>query len=318
MQIVKDPAALTHDTRTVLTMGTFDGVHCGHRAIIGSLIETAQRQGWRSVLLTFDPHPRDVLGGATDGIFLLSTIEERISMFEQLGVDSCVVMPFTRDLSLLEPEDFFRKIFMDSIGVGAIVVGFDHAFGKGRHGHVDELRRLGNKYEVGIDIVPQYDLDGVKVSSTAVRHALLRGDIAQATRFLGRSYTLEGIVQRGEGLGRTIGFPTANIVRAHARKLLPAAGVYAVRITHDGRQHDGMMNIGRRPTVSVQEHLSVEVNLFDFNEDLYGASLEIAVVARLRDEHRFASLDDLRQRLEQDRTEARSLLAHDQTTIRIH
>lgn len=318
MQVVRDPAALTRDERTVLTLGTFDGVHLGHRAIIGTLTDAAHARGWRSVLLTFDPHPRDVLGGSTDGVFLLSTIDERLGMFEALGIDCCVVMPFTRDLSLLEPEEFFRRIFLESIGVGAIVVGFDHAFGKGRHGHIDELRRLGAQYKVDIDIVPQYDIEGVKVSSTAVRHALLRGDVAQATRFLGRPYTLDGIVQRGEGLGRTIGFPTANIVRAHARKLLPAAGVYAVRVTHGDAVHAGMMNIGRRPTVSVQEHLSVEVHLFDFTGDLYGDALEIAVIARIRDEHRFASLDELRSKLEQDRSEALALLAHDDTNYRIH
>lgn len=318
MQVVRDAAALTRDERTVLTLGTFDGVHLGHRAIIGTLTDAARARDWRSVLLTFDPHPRDVLGGSTDGVYLLSTIDERLEIFETLGIDCCVVMPFTRDLSLLEPEEFFRRIFLESIGVGAIVVGFDHAFGKGRHGHIEELRRLGAQHAIDIDIVPQYDIEGVKVSSTAVRHALLRGDIPQATRFLGRPYTLAGIVQRGEGLGRTIGYPTANIVRAHARKLLPAAGVYAVQVTHGDAVHGGMMNIGRRPTVSVQEHLSVEVHLFDFAGDLYGDTLEIAVIARIRDEHRFASLDDLRRQLDVDRAEARALLAHMDTLNSIH
>ncbi|MBI5646588.1 MAG: bifunctional riboflavin kinase/FAD synthetase [Ignavibacteriae bacterium] len=295
-------------TPSVLTLGTFDGVHRGHAAIIDTVRAEARRTGLRSVLLTFDPHPREVLRPDNAPVHLLTTIDERLRIFAGHGLDLCIVLPFTRDLSMLEADEFFRDIIVGALGAREVVVGVDHAFGRGRGGRLDALRAMGVASGVGVTVVPELVEDGVKVSSTSVRTALLDGDAARAAALLGRPYSFEGIVRRGDGLGRTLGFPTANIHSDTGRKLIPKPGVYAVTVVVDGVERGGMLNIGRRPTVSDQEHLSVEVHIFDFHGDLYGMSAEVRLVARLRDEARFASAVELVAQLHEDERTARALV----------
>jgi riboflavin kinase/FMN adenylyltransferase len=293
---------------TVLTMGTFDGVHRGHQVILDRVVDAASRVGARSMVLTYDPHPREVIGAGRDEVRLLTTVRERLRLFEDRGVDACLVLPFTRDVSLLDAETFFRTFVVDCIGATRVVVGFDHAFGNRRSGSIDELARLGARAGIAVDVVEAQSVEGRKVSSSAVRAALSDGDISHATEMLGRPYRISGIVQRGDGLGAGLGFPTANVHIDHPRKLLPRNGVYAVRASFNARVHSGMMNVGVRPTITTRGIVSVEVHLFDFSENIYGAELDSAVIARLRDEQTFPNRDALIAQLHRDERDARRLL----------
>jgi riboflavin kinase / FMN adenylyltransferase len=314
MQIARSLSDVPRDPATVLTLGTFDGVHRGHRAILDETLRVAATEGLRSVLVTFDPHPREVVRHNGEAVYLLTTVDERLRILEPLGLDLCLVLPFTRDLSLLEAKDFFRDVLFERIGARHIVVGEDHAFGRGRGGRIDELRRLGADAGVAVTVVPALEAEGGKLSSTAIRAALLAGDIPKANRLLGREYSFSGMVRRGDGLGQQLGFPTANVHLDSSKKLLPLPGVYAVSARLDARVLAGMMNIGRRPTVSDQGHISTEVHLFDFDEDLYGRTLEVRMLERIRDERKFSTRDDLIAQLRLDDARARQIA----TTPTIH
>lgn len=308
MLVLRHPDEVTRDPRTVLTMGTFDGVHLGHQCILTRLVHAARADAAPSMLLTFDPHPREVIGRGSDEVRLLTTIDERLRLLERYDIDMCFVLPFTRDLSLLTAEEFFRRIIVDRIGARHLIVGFDHAFGRGRSGTIEALRALGAAHGIAVDVVPELDVDGQKASSSAIRSALMEGDIARATRYLGRPYQLSGIIQRGEGLGAQIGFPTANIHIDHPRKLLPKVGVYAARVGVGTRTIDAMMNIGYRPTVSNEHRITVEAHLFDFTENIYGVPVDVAVLERVRDERAFPSIDALAEQLRSDRDTVRAIL----------
>jgi riboflavin kinase / FMN adenylyltransferase len=297
---------IERDDRSVLTVGTFDGVHQGHRPIIGYLVERARAQDGCSVVVTFDPHPREVVTG--EPVSLLTTLEERADLLEQRGLDRLVVLPFTRDLSMLTGEEYVRQILIGAVGLREIVIGYDHAFGHRRSGNRQTLEALAGDLGFSVDVIPEQEIGGRGVSSTRVRTALREeGDVEGAAVMLGRNYRLAGTVVRGDRRGTTIGYPTANLRPANARKLVPKPGVYAVRASNGG-EHDGMMNIGRRPTFLEDADVSLEVHLFDFDGDLYGDALEVEFVARLRDEQRFSGLDEIRRQLAEDERHARSLL----------
>ncbi|MDH7515491.1 MAG: bifunctional riboflavin kinase/FAD synthetase [Bacteroidota bacterium] len=309
MRTVHDLTAVKPEP-SVVTLGTFDGIHRGHRLIIESVCDEARRNALRSVLVTFDPHPREVLRHDGERIYLLTTLEERLRILNETPLDLCIVLAFTRDLSLLEADEFFHQVLVERIGARHLVVGSDHAFGKGRRGRIEQLLALGAESGVVVTAVPELVLPGGPVSSTAIRRALHAGDMRTAWEFLGRPYTLSGVVQRGEGLGRRIGFPTANIRIASERKLVPLDGVYAARVrTPDGIDRAAMVNIGRRPTVSDDDTRSVEAHILDFDGDLYGACLEAALMERLRDTIRFPSVEELARKLAEDEREVRRLLA---------
>ena len=318
MLVARSLSELSRDPATVLTIGTFDGVHRGHRAILEETLRVAGAERLRSVLVTFDPHPREVVRHNGEAVLLLTTVEERLRVLEPFGLDVCLVLPFTRDISMLDAGEFFRTILLDRIGARHIVVGVDHAFGRGRGGRIDELRRLGEENGVAVTVVPALEADGGKISSTAIRDALLAGDIPSATRGLGRLYTLSGVVRRGDGLGRQLGFPTANLHLDSNKKLLPLAGVYAVQASVGERAFEGMMNVGRRPTISDAGHISTEVHLFDFSDDIYGRTMEVRILERIRDEVKFASLDALIAQLRRDGVSARRLLARHNDTTHMH
>lgn len=312
---------IARDARSVLTTGTFDGVHLGHQAIVRYLVERAGRVGGVPTLVTFDPHPREVIAGVQ--VPLLTTMDERAELARSLGIERFVVLPFTRDLSNLEPEAYVTDILLGQVGMKEIVVGYDHRFGRRARGDRDLLDRLGADHGFSVDVIPEQIETGVTVSSTEIRQRLAAGDVEGAAGLLGRSYRFGGTVVRGDGRGRTIGFPTANVLPDHERKMLPAVGVYAVRArvasggsaaagSASGVRGDtmlGMMNVGRRPTFETDGALKAEVHLLDTDADLYGRRLVVEVVARIRDEQRFDGPDALVAQLRDDRQRARWLLA---------
>ena len=284
----------------VLTIGTFDGVHLGHRKILDRVRSLSAEMKIPSAVLTFDPHPREVIGRRGEPTYLLTTIDERIEMLERTGLDACMVLPFTRDISMLDADTFFDEYIVRSLRAEQLVVGMDHAFGKGRSGTVEELVRLGMKHGVGITQVGELLLDGMKVSSTAIRNVLKEGDVRRVASFLGRPYSVSGIVVRGDGLGSQLGFPTANIELQNPAKMLPRRGVYLVDVLLGGERYTGVMNIGIRPTVSKQVHVSLEVHILSCSGKLYGLHLQVELLDRLRDEIRFDSRDQLVAQIAED------------------
>lgn len=295
--------------QSVVTTGTFDGVHLGHQAIIRYLVQRAAEVGGVPTVVTFDPHPREVLLGHP--IPLLTTLGERADALEALGVERFVVVPFSRDLSLLEPEAYVVDVLADGVGMQEIVIGYDHRFGRKARGDRALLEALGAEHDFSVDVIPE-QIDGdVTVSSTEIRRLLKdEGDAQRATHLLGRPYAFTGTVVRGDQRGRTIGYPTANLSLTDTRKLVPRPGVYAVHARlGDGTEVAGMMNIGQRPTVVEEGATTIEVHLFDFSGDLYGTAVRVEVVERLRDEHRFDGLDALVAQLGRDEADARAALA---------
>ena len=294
---------------SVVTTGTFDGVHRGHQAIVRYLVDRARRLGGVPTVVTFDPHPREVLTGGA--VPLLTSLDERADLLEALGVERFVVVPFSRDLSLLEPEAYVTDVLVDRVGLAEIVVGYDHRFGRKARGDRALLERLGAEHGFSVDVIPEQVEGDVTVSSTRVRRLLGdEGDAARAAVLLGRPYRITGTVVHGDARGRLIGFPTANVEPADPRKLVPAVGVYAVRVgLPGGAVAGGMMNVGRRPTFEADGATRAEVHLFDADADLYGRRLAVDVVARLRGERRFGGVEALVVQLGRDREDARAALA---------
>lgn len=300
---------IRHDPTSVLTVGTFDGVHVGHQAILKYLASRARERGGSSVVLSFDPHPREVVTGKA--MPLLTTIAERADAVEAIGIDRFVILPFTKAFSMLPAEEFVEDILVRRIGLREIVIGYDHAFGHDRRGNAALLKQMGDDRGFTVDIIPAQVVAEHVVSSTQIRKLLeSEGDVVSAAEMLGRNYSLRGTVVQGEGRGRSIGFPTANLDVEHPRKVVPAVGVYAVRVVRDvtdGHALPGMMNIGFRPTFGDGER-TVEVHLLDFDGTLYGDVLRIEFVARMRDERRFTSKEKLVQQLSEDRSRCKQLL----------
>lgn len=305
---------IERDASSVVTVGTFDGVHVGHRAIIRYLVRRASEREGTSAVVSFDPHPREIVHG--DEIPLLTTVEERAELIEQLGIDRFVVIPFTLEFSTLQAEDFVRDILVQRIGLREIVIGYDHAFGRNRRGDADLLGELGQIHGFAVDVIPPQVVEKHVVSSTEIRDALVgTGDVRRARELLGRNYSLTGNVVEGDGRGRQIGFPTANLTVDHPRKVIPAIGVYAVRVyvppenerPRSARTYSGMMNIGRRPTFDNGEVL-LEVHLLDFDGDLYGRHLRVEFVEKMRDERKFDSVEALTEQLSRDRLRCIQLL----------
>lgn len=292
----------------VVTPGTFDGVHKGHRTILNRVSELAKKNGGESVVLTFHPHPRIVLQGEDTNLRLLTTLEEKAELLRKAGIDHFIIHPFTVDFSRTSVVYYVRDMLVGKIGMKHMVIGYDHHFGRNRAGNLENLLELAPLYEFEIEEIPAKEIDAVSVSSTKIRKALVNGDVDLAAEYLGYEYSLTGTVQKGQQIGRRMGFPTANIQVDNALKMIPGEGVYAVRVTVDSRQHHGMLNIGKRPTVDEQSaDRSIEVHLLDFDGKLYGKRLTLSFVSRLRNEMRFSDLDGLKNQLIKDRESVRSL-----------
>lgn len=298
---------IERDDRSILTVGTFDGVHRGHRAIIDYLKTRAREQEGPSTLVSFDPHPRSVVHG-TD-VSLLTTVQERAALLDGLGIDRFVVIPFSSEFAQLDPKTYVEDVLVERIGMQEITVGYDHRFGKKRAGDVDLLNELSSHYGFEVDVIPPQEVNEDVVSSRRIRDLLAeKGDVETAADLLGRPYRLGGVVAQGEGRGRQLGYPTANLSLEDARKLVPRRGVYATKVRlPDGRERGGMMNIGRRPTFDEMD-ATVEVHLLDFEGDLYGERLPVQFLRRLRDEQKFESPDALAMQLSEDEQHCRTIV----------
>lgn len=284
----------------VVTSGTFDGVHLGHQKILNRLKEVAADTSGESVVITFYPHPRSVISPDNKTINLLSTLDEKIELLEKNEINHLVIIPFTREFSELSSEEFIQKILIETIGTKTLVIGFDHRFGKNREGGFDYLKENKARYGFNIEEIPRHDLENVGISSSKIRKALNEGDVPTADHFLGRNYSISGVIVKGKQLGRTIGFPTANIQVREIAKLVPADGVYAVKVYYREEEFGGMLNIGNRPTVD-GTFKTIEVNIFDFDREIYGETLKVEFLQKIRNEQKFNGLDELKAQIAKDK-----------------
>ncbi|MFM2009700.1 MAG: Riboflavin biosynthesis protein RibF [Bacteroidota bacterium] len=294
------------DKKTIVTIGTFDGVHLGHAAILKKLTQNTQNETFESTVLTFFPHPRMVLQGKSD-LKLLNTINEKIELLEKIGIDNLIIHPFDETFAELNAEAFVSTILVDHLRVQKIIIGYDHRFGKNRTANIDDLISFGAQYGFEVEQISAQEIDEISISSTKIRTALEEGDIQLANEYLGYSYFLSGTVVKGKQLGRTIGFPTANISLEEDYKLVPQNGVYVVQAEIDGKTIYGMMNIGFNPTVHGKQK-TIEVHLFDFDTDIYNRKIQVAILQRIRSEKKFESIELLTKQLEEDRNFSRNYL----------
>jgi riboflavin kinase/FMN adenylyltransferase len=300
LRIFNDLDTIGEIQNPVVTIGTFDGVHLGHQKILHTLKNEAESVQGESVLLTFYPHPRMVLFPESHGLKLLQTQAEKIDKLEKNGLQNLVVYPFSFEFSRLTALEFIRDILVNKLHVRKIVIGYDHQFGKNREGSIAYLKDIADTYEFEVIEIPAQDIDEVNVSSTKIREALLQGDVQRANMFLGETYQLSGTVIRGKALGRTIGFPTANIDVNSDLKLIPGIGVYAVEVLVDGQVYRGMLNIGLRPTVVSSDVVNLEVHILDFHQDIYDKNITVRFMDRVRDEQKFESVEALKEQLKND------------------
>lgn len=307
MQVHRQLDQLPAFTNAILTIGTFDGVHGGHQQIIQQLKAEAALAGGETVVITFHPHPRKVLRGDDAVVQLLTTTDEKIALLRQSGIDHLVIVPFTPAFALLSARDYIARFLVEKFHPHTIILGYDHQFGHNREGNYHLLEALKEVYGFKVKEIPAQVLHQVAISSTKIRNAILSGEIEEANAFLGYPYFFEGLVVPGNKLGRTLGFPTANLQPTNSEKLVPAHGVYAVRVFEEGKwnqpQYQGMMNIGIRPTIGGIKRM-IEVNIFDFDADIYGQTIGIQVLHRLRGEQKFDGLDALKGQLAKDKEAA--------------
>ena len=307
MQVYHDIADFRPLRNAVVTSGTFDGVHLGHQKILSRLREAAQASGGETVVITFWPHPRMVVSNDSQNLRLLSTIDEKIELLRQNGVQHLVVVPFTREFSELTSDEFIQQILIDTIGTTKLVIGYDHHFGKNREGSFEYLQKNAHRFGFEIEEIPRQEIDHLTVSSTKIRQSLVEGNTSVANELLGRIYTFTGVIVKGRQLGRTIGYPTANVQVLESYKLIPADGVYAVRVHVRGQWLKGVMSIGFRPTVNGIGRTQ-EVYIFDFQENIYGEKMTVENVAFIRPELKFDGLDALKKAIDDDCTAALALL----------
>jgi riboflavin kinase/FMN adenylyltransferase len=307
MQVHFDVNTLPNIKNAIVSQGTFDGVHLAHKKIIERLKQIASIKDGETVLITFEPHPRMVLFPDDHGLQLLSTLNEKIHLLEKAGIDHLIILPFTKEFSRQTSEQFIRTILVNKIKTNTLVIGYDHRFGKNREGSFEHLKESSSLYGFEVEEIPEQDIDDIAVSSTKIRKALLNNDIQTAQKYLGNSYSLEGKVVKGKQLGRTIGYPTANIEVENTFKLIPQDGVYAVWVWYNKAKFGGMLNIGNNPTVAGKGR-SIEVNIFDFEKEIYTEMLKIEFVSKLRNEEKFNGLDALKAQLHLDKQNALSIL----------
>lgn len=292
---------------SVVTIGTFDGVHIGHQKIIKRLINTAKQMGLKSIILTFFPHPRMVLQKDTS-IKLINTIDERYAILDALGLDYLIIKKFTKEFSRLSAEDFVKQILVEKLHAKKVIIGYDHRFGRNRNADINNLKAFGETYGFDVEEISAQDIDDVSVSSTKIRKALNKGDILQANEFLGHPFMLSGKVVKGKGLGKQFQYPTANLCIHEDYKLIPKQGVYIVKSSINNTVFYGMMNIGTNPTVGGNAQ-SIEVHFFDFHKDIYGTKIQIDLLHRIRNEEKFESIEALKQQLAKDKKIALDYIA---------
>lgn len=290
---------------SILTLGNFDGLHLGHQELVRMIIQRAREMGALSMVVTFRPHPLKILAPEKCPP-LISIYEEKIRLFERLGIDVLVKIPFTLEFSSMSPEDFVRDILCDTLGAREIFVGYNYRFGRGREGDIQKLRTLGEKYGFTVREIEQIAVDGEAISSSKIRTLLRDGDVEHAAKLLGRNYAITGIVVRGDGRGKGLGFPTANIASKHT--IIPSDGVYAVRLVVRERVYDGIANIGMRPTFN-KKVLAIEVHVFNFSEDIYGEDISLYFLRKIREEKKFKGAEALVTQIKSDIEAAKEILS---------
>lgn len=308
MKIYTDINQFVPVKNAVVTIGTFDGVHLGHRAIFNKMIQDARKIGGQTVVVTFFPHPRVVLNINSENLRFITTQEKKMEIMEEIGIDHVIVIPFTKEFSRMSSESFIKSIIVDKINAAKLVVGYDHHFGKNRMGDFKLLYDLGQKYQFKVERIPAQDIENIAISSTKIRKALEVGDVKKANKWLGYQYSICGTVIHGHALGRELGFPTANIHTDLPYKLISFQGVYACFVDFKGKEYKGMANIGHRPTVG-DDGLSTEVHLFDFDQEMYGETVCLRFVDRIRSEIKFDGIDALKQQLQRDKEMALQLIS---------
>ena len=294
--------------KTIITLGTFDGVHIGHKKILERVLQNTNNGAYESLVLTFFPHPRMVLQGDSD-IKLLNTINEKIDLLQEIGIENLVIHPFDETFSRLTAEEFVKTILVDRFNIQKIIIGHDHRFGRNRTANIDDLITYGEQYGFEVEQISVQEINEISVSSTKIRQALIEGNMTLANDYLGYDYFLTGTVIHGKQLGRTINFPTANIEIQENYKLIPLNGVYIVKSTIENKLVYGMMNIGLNPTVNGQKR-SIEVHFLDFDADLYDTEIRVSVLSRIRSEQKFESFNLLKEQLGKDKQMTISYLNH--------
>lgn len=312
VRIYKGIDELGEFKNSVVTIGTFDGVHKGHQKILSRLNKLADEISGESILFTFYPHPRMVVFPDNHNLKLIQTIDEKIDSLEKLGLDNLIIYPFTKAFSRLTAFEFVRDILVEKLKVKTLVIGYDHQFGRNREGDLEFLKETAKIFDFKVEEISAEEVQEVNVSSTKIRQSLLEGDIEKTNGFLGRPFRYSGVVVEGQKIGRTIGFPTANIEIKNQHKILPKDGVYAVRVQIGGTLIDGMMNIGMNPTVLAKESLEkkVEVHLFDFNTEVYGEHVAVFLYRYIRKEKTFSNLEALKSQLNDDSKKVRNFFNH--------
>ena len=311
MKIYRNILETQNIPNAVVTIGTFDGVHLGHQAIFNKMKDLAQDIGGETVVVTFEPHPRQVLNIDSSNLRFLCTPEQKLEKFEEVGIDNVVIINFTKEFARTPSEMFIKGYIIDNIKPAYIVVGYDHHFGKNRMGDFDLLNDMMKKYNFKVERVEAQNVEGIAVSSTKIRNALATGNVKRANQLLGYTYSITAEVVVGNKIGRTLGFPTANLELPREYMLINNRGVYACLVDYEGKTYKAMANIGHRPTIGDRSENNplVEVNLFDFDGDLYGKHIRVRFIDRIRDEEKYDSLDALKAQLRQDREKAKQILA---------
>jgi riboflavin kinase / FMN adenylyltransferase len=307
MKVYKSIQEFRPIENAVVTSGTFDGVHKGHQKILNRLNEVADGINGESVVITFHPHPRMVIATDSDDLKLLSTIDEKIQLLDNQGVKHLIIIPFTREFSELTSDEFINKILVERIGTKKLVIGYDHRFGRNREGGFDYLKVHSHEYGFEIEEIPRQEIDHLTISSTKIRNSLIEGNVKIANELLGRMYSFTGLIAKGRQLGRTIGFPTANVQVSEQYKLIPSDGVYAVKVHIRGEEKFGMMNIGMRPTVNGIGRTQ-EVNIFDFEDDIYGEKMTVELIDFIRKEQKFNGLDELKAQINTDKMMIKTII----------
>jgi riboflavin kinase/FMN adenylyltransferase len=300
MQIFEDLSKVSYNKNSVVTLGTFDGIHLGHKKIIDGVVKKAAGLGGRSFLITFYPHPRKVVSKGNH-IKLLSTPSEKAFMLSRLGIENMLIVKFSKEFSQLTPDAFIENYIVNGIGAKEVVIGYDHHFGKGRGGDIDFLREKGIESGFEVTVVPAYDIGGDTISSSKIRRAISEGNISKANRYLGRSYSFSGKVIHGDKRGRELGFPTANLEFGNDDKLLPAIGIYVVEVIVSDKAHYGLLSVGKRPTFYASGDIVTEVYIYDFKDDIYDETVKINVLERIRGEEKFSSVESLVQQMNNDK-----------------
>ena len=298
MRIFDNLKSYSSEKESILTIGTFDGVHIGHNKILKRLIQDSKKNNLSSLVMTFFPHPRMILNKSHD-IKMIDTISEKINLLEKTGLDNLIIHPFDNNFSKIRAKEFVEEILVKKLKIKEIIIGYDHKFGKDREASVEDLKKFGKDYMFTVKEIPAQEIDSIAISSTKIRNAILNGEIEKCNKFLGRNFILTGKVVYGEGLGKKIDFPTANIEIKETYKIIPKNGVYLVKTKINSNTYFGMMNIGIRPTVGGRNK-SLEIHFFNFKDNIYGKNVSIEIIKKIRDEEKFSSIDQLKIQLKKD------------------